>query len=247
MTFMPQQGGMPTSLKLLGKDILATKDLFTKDGKVRGGIPILFPNAGPINSPLYPGLKQHGFAREMRWMGEADGQSFTEELHSTDETLKQFPYKFILQVRGTLEEKKFTLLTTVTNAEVDKDMPLAMGLHPYFKVNKADRANIKFDFAGGEVFRDRKEEWMNGKAVSIDNPKKYSPSADMPIEIPGTGRIILDASDAYKKIVAWSEGDHICIEPWMGEPGALIDNPHHLGTKAPDNMISARFSIALDK
>ena len=52
--FCGERGGIITSLKIGGKEILYfNKEIFDhKDLNVRGGIPILFPNAGPIRSEI---------------------------------------------------------------------------------------------------------------------------------------------------------------------------------------------------
>ena len=64
----PERGGLVTSLSINNTEILyldrETFDDLTKN--VRGGIPLLFPNAGPLKGGLY-NLPQHGFARRMRW------------------------------------------------------------------------------------------------------------------------------------------------------------------------------------
>lgn len=243
--FIPQRGGHIAWLKLHNKDILRADPmgLLNPKGKIRGGMPILFPNAGKAE-----GLPQHGFVRDSnKWTHSVapDGQSFTEFLHSDEETEKIFPYKFIFEVGGRFERDRFIVSQSVQNLS-DRDMPVSFGLHPYFPVNSADKSKIKFNFAGGEELERRRDEWMNGKAVSINNPKKHALNAEMRISIPGLGELVLEASDEYQKIWVWSEPgqNFICIEPVMRDSNGLDDDPQMV---APSKFYSAYFSIELER
>ncbi|MEK7612871.1 MAG: hypothetical protein AAB449_01855 [Patescibacteria group bacterium] len=249
--FIPQRGGLVASFRPRGREALyMDKGTLTNPREnVRGGIPILFPNAGPIKNPLYPNLPQHGFARgSSAWEStiSPDKAEFTEWLHSSEETLAMYPYKFLLEMNGRLDENMFTLTQSVTNLEEENEMPVAFGLHPYFPVRNADKSKITFEFPGGEVLEEKKAEWMQGKAVSIDNPKAYALNAEMRVRIPGLGTLILEASPEYKKIWMWSlpGQDFVCIEPVMRDSGGLVDDPMRL---QPAEIYSAKFSIKLER
>jgi galactose mutarotase-like enzyme len=115
----------------------------------------------------------------------------------------------------------------VKNLEQGKTLPIAMGLHPYFRVPHDEKTNIRFNFEGGALIEQQIEQWANGKMVSIDNPKVSNPAAVMEVVTPGLGILRIDASPEYRKIWIWSEPgkDFICIEPVMRDIGGLIKNP----------------------
>lgn len=249
--FMPNRGGIIPSLKLYGKEVLYLdkETLLDTNKNVRGGIPILFPNAGPLDNPLYPNLKRHGFARtssEWTYSTSPDRSNFVESLVSSEESLRQYPFKYIFDVSGSFVGNTFGLTQEVTNLEEVKEMPVAFGLHPYFKVLNQDKQRIRFEFAGGKEFEERKEEWMAGDAVFIDNPKKYALNAEIACVIPGLGKLLLEASSGYEKIGVWTEPgkDFVCIEPWMRESGGLIDNPQLV---APGKSYALEFTIRVEK
>ncbi len=227
----PKRGDILTRLKLNGKEVLYLDEETFKNTEVnvKGGIPILFPNAGPLEkNEEFPNLEQHGFARKLEWQINKVENGFSSSLSSNSETKAFYPYEFKLSVSGNFEEDgSFTLNQEVENLEKNKELPISMGLHPYFKVQNEDKNNIKFNFEGGKFIEENIESWANGKAVSIDNPKVKNPNEVMEIIIPSLGKLLIDASVEYEKIWIWSMSgkDFICIEPVMRDKNGLIDNP----------------------
>ncbi|MBP6925450.1 MAG: hypothetical protein KBC22_00090 [Candidatus Pacebacteria bacterium] len=218
VSFCPQRGGMVTSLKFQGREVLYFDEstFYNRDTSVRGGIPILFPNAGIIpegaqNSEL-SNLKRHGFARDMEWDFQKESRGFSESLVSNAETKKVFPYDFKLSLRGEFQDDgSFTLYQKIENLDT-RDLPVSSGLHPYFKVDPSNKRNVQFDFPGGEIIKGNTDQWASGETVCIDNP-----STPMSMTIPNMGTLVLQLSPEYEKIWVWSmpEKDFICIEPVM--------------------------------
>lgn len=237
VSFCRERGGIITSIKFKDKEILYLDKatLQNREVNVRGGIPILFPNAGPIESPQYTNLKQHGFARNSsNWKTEKFINGFKETLMSTKETKKIFPYDFRFIINTNFEKDgSFTINQEVENLEDNEELPLSMGLHPYFKVPQDIKGEIKFNFEGGKFIEEQIELWANGKYISIDNPKVKNPNTVMEITIPTLGTLIIDASPLYKKIWIWSMPgkDFICIEPVMRDKGGLVENPEKIKIK----------------
>jgi len=230
--------GVIFSVKLNGKEVLHfDKAMFEeKKGRVKGGIPPLFPNAGPITENTnFPGLPQHGFARDSKWQTEKIVNGFRMNLFANEETKKMYPYNFIFSTSGVFnDDGSFTLIQEVENLEDKKDMPVSFGLHPYFKVPNEEKNNIKFNFEGGKFIEENIEVWANGKAISVDNPKTKDPSAIIEISVPSIGKLVIDASVEYKKIWVWSmkDKDFICIEPVMRDKNGLVDDPEKVKPKA---------------
>ncbi len=248
VSFSPERGGIITSLQFGGQEVLYfDESTFNDPAKnVRGGVPVLFPNAGPGNEALYPGLKQHGVARLSHdWVKEAAPDnhlgSFAESLTILLPT-PSYPYMFRTGISGSFDEAGvFTLTQSAANLSTEKEMPVSMGLHPYFKVDNAKRKDIRFDFPGGAIAEERADVWMNDGTVSIDNP-----NTDMRVVIPDVGTLVLRASPEYKKIWIWSkpDGDFVCIEPVMNDEGGLVNSPHMI---APGAQLSAFLRVALEK
>ncbi len=246
VSISPERGGIITSLKLGGTELLyMEEDTFQDTSKnVRGGIPILFPNAGPVEDARYPGLKQHGFARNSAaWQHRSASpdtpSAFSESLAAGEASRAVFPHDFELIMRGRFSSaRSFILDQTVLNRD-RADMPLAMGLHPYFRVPSSERSAIRFDFPGGEELEVRQEEWMNGQAVSIENP-----GSPLRVEVPNGGNLELKVSPEYKRIWVWSmpDKDFVCIEPVMRDAGGLVTDPEILGGH---ETITGRFEITL--
>lgn len=230
-SFCGERGGVITSLKLKGKEILYfDEDTFkNKNEAVRGGIPILFPNAGGLEeNSIYPNLKRHGFARDKEWQFENGEFSFRETLLSGNETKKVYPYDFQLSIIGEFEEDgSFTLKQEVKNMEKEKDMPISMGLHPYFNVPNIKKGYIKFDFLGGRKIEEQIIVWESGGTVYATNPKINDPDIDIKVDIPEMGTIIITMPNSYQNLWVWSMPgkDFVCIEPMMRGPNGLIDEP----------------------
>jgi D-hexose-6-phosphate mutarotase len=245
VSFCPKRGGIITSIKFKGKEILYfDKETFQNlKMNVRGGIPILFPNFGPIESLDFPGLKQHGFARDSsKWITIKNQNSFKEVLISDSESKKSYPYNFKLTVSGKFEEdNSITLKQEVENLDANKELPISMGLHPYFKVQDIEKRNIKFNCEDGKYIEDQVEPWSNGNDIYINNPNTL-----IKVTLPKIGILTIKASPEYKKIWIWSlpEKDFICIEPVMREKGGLVNNPKIIKPKA---IFSASINISLNE
>jgi galactose mutarotase-like enzyme len=245
VSYCPERGGIITSLKFGGKEILYfNKNTFENlTLSVRGGIPILFPNFGPINDPKYPDLKQHGFARtSSKWISEKITNGFKETLIADEDSLKSYPYHFELTINGKFEDNKsFTITQEVKNLENDKEMPISMGLHPYLKTPANKKGDIKFDFDGGRFIEEQVNAWANGKDTAATNP-----NTPMKIIIPNLGTVTIDASPEYRKIWIWSiaENDFVCVEPVMRKKNGLVEDPQMI---KPGETFSASVNFSFKK
>lgn len=250
LSWCPERGGIITSLKLKGKEILymdpETFDDPTQN--VKGGIPILFPNAGPLPADgPYP-LKQHGFGRtSAAWQViQSEAGQAIEQLRSSPESRAAFPFDLLLRIRAGIEtDGSITLEQQAINQEPEKEMPVAFGLHPYFQVEQDKKGEIKFDFPGGEIIEKEVENWSGGGTTSIDNPKLKDIDAVLRVHIPGAGWIVMDVSPEYRKIWVWSlpGKGFVCIEPVMRDPGGLIDDPEMV---RPGHSYSAKVNYRLE-
>lgn len=111
---------------------------------IRGGIPVCWPWFGFNEDKTLP---QHGFARTALWefvcSDELDEKtsSVTLKLTHSDETLKMWHYKFLLELKITISDKLVMELKT-TNLDCESFV-LTQALHTYFKVSHISDATIK--------------------------------------------------------------------------------------------------------
>lgn len=106
--------------------------------------PVLFPFVGGLrnnkyrlNGSEYEGEK-HGFARNSEFKLVQKTESVaTFELKESEETLKNYPYKFTLTIKYVLDSTKVRVIWTVKN-ENDCEMSFSIGGHPAFNLCEGD-------------------------------------------------------------------------------------------------------------
>lgn len=243
ISYCPELGGTITSIKIKGKEILRRDPNDLKGEKKRGGIPIMFPNAGPLKKMLEDAdevLEQHGpVSKSDKWKSKTDenGNKLIEELEG--ERSASYPYEqYLLRIISEIEEDGSVLLTQEVQNNSDKEMPISMGFHPYFAVPKGEKNNVEIDFGGNEKvnskIRENYKACLGGETIIIDRSELEDPEGnwDVKIKIPGNDTITLDVSKEYENIWIWSmksededEDDFICVEPVLRKPGGLTDNP----------------------
>ena len=114
--------------------------------------PILFPIVGTLknNSYLYNetvyNLSRHGFARDMEFkLVDQKENSVTFSIHSSQETLKVYPFEFELQIIYTVDNSNLNIAYKVTNNGKSK-MPFSIGAHPAFALpGNFEDYSIQFD------------------------------------------------------------------------------------------------------
>jgi galactose mutarotase-like enzyme len=102
--------------------------------------PVLFPIVGTLvrNHYRYKGteytLPRHGFAREKRFAMELAGPTeLVCTLQDDELTRMVYPFRFVLQIRYTLEGNRLAVEYTVLNPD-DKPLYFSLGAHPAFAV-----------------------------------------------------------------------------------------------------------------
>lgn len=111
---------------------------------IRGGVPVCWPWFGFNEDKTLP---QHGFARTALWefvcSDEVDEKtsSVTLKLTHSDETLKMWHYKFLLELKITISDKLVMELKT-TNID-ERAFKITQALHTYFSVSHISDVAIK--------------------------------------------------------------------------------------------------------
>ncbi len=240
VSYCPERGGIITSIVLGQREVLYLDRATFEDPTVhvKGGIPLMFPNAGsmPANcnrAPELSHLPQHGFARDSaNWTATVDdceGGSFTQVLRENAETKRVYPYNFELSYGATLRQNgTCTVRVAQKNRESTLSMPVAMGLHPYFPVPHRAKRDITFDFPYGNLLKGTCDQWSNGQSVSIANPAIDTEGAILHIQVPDLGTLHLKASRIFERIWIWSPPrmNCFCVEPVMRDKGGIVSDPY---------------------
>lgn len=117
---------------------------FEQGRAIRGGVPLCWPWFGFSEDKTLP---QHGFARTTMWefvsANEIDESETTLlfRLSNSEQTLKIWNYKFLLELQITIsKELKMELKTTNLD---DKAFKISQALHTYFSVSHISEVAIK--------------------------------------------------------------------------------------------------------
>jgi galactose mutarotase-like enzyme len=236
VTVVPARGGMVTSFFAAGSERLYLDEatLFDPSQNVRGGIPVLFPCPGKLEGDRFAfegktgSMKQHGFARTLPFVElgrEASGHASVElQLTDTEATRAMFPWAFSFRLRYALRESELSISAEVQNQGASP-MPFALGYHPYFLVQDADKSacaipslatrawdNVKktevpffpVDLSVGEVDLHLVDHNSNG--ATLETPK---------------GDIHMGGHFAHWVIWTLPGKNFVCLEPWSAQRNAL--------------------------
>lgn len=239
------------SLKKLGGE---TEYMWCADAAYWGRTsPVLFPFVGGLNNKEYRAkgktypMSQHGFARDMEFSFAGEKKSeegFPEiwfELQSDEETLKQYPYEFVLKLGYRLKGYQVEVLWQVENPSKE-ELPFSIGGHPAFNcpIEEGTKQSDYFlDFGDvDEIVSSRLSEnglvdgcmdvygLFDGKLAITENLFDHDA---LIIEEDQTHYAALCKKDGtpYLKIImeaplfgVWSppgrQAPFVCIEPWYG-------------------------------
>lgn len=218
-------------MNINGNEILYFNEdtFFDLSKNVRGGIPLLFPQAGPLRegSP-YP-MKQHGFARNSSFLSEITSEKIVLYFSTNKETFEVFPFSFHYRLEIVPLSNGFRLINTITNTG-DTVMPIAPWLHPYFAVANEFKQNISLSTQKENFF----DTWSIGGTHILEN------TTHLDVKLWKPYLLELDYDQKYKYIWLWSEPgkDFICIEPVTRNENGLLDAPILLSPHAPETFVS---------
>lgn len=255
---IPSRGALVTRMSVGGDELLYLDEstLVDLSKNVRGGIPVLFPTAGKLPGDTYPvgkqsySLPQHGFARRLPWaVRQAEEDLLVVGLSSSEETLRQFPWRFDAQLTFSLEDSQLTLDFDVENQDT-RPMPLHLGFHPYFRVPQAAKAAATVETTATRAWDNRQ-----GKVVPFTGWELAGDEVDLHLldhakagtvlhRGPKLRPIYLTWSAEYQRLVVWTlpGRDFVCVEPWTASAGALATGEGLIAV-APGERSSLVFEI----
>jgi len=146
-SFVPNYGGIGSSLIMGGRELLYQHDFFWDPDtqRTRGGWPFLFPNCGRLSRDgetdlwlfrgvRYP-LRSHGFGPKMPWTAEpgASENELRMVLTDTETTRTMYPFAFRVEITYRIEDDRFIAEPRFTNRSALENgaMPIYAGFHPY--------------------------------------------------------------------------------------------------------------------
>lgn len=255
---IPSRGALVTRMRVDGDELLYLDEATVADPakNVRGGIPVLFPIAGPLPGDTYSvdgqpyTLPQHGFARKLPWrVLQAEAARLAVELTSSEETLRHFPWRFDARLTFSLAGRRLTLAFEVENQD-SRPMPLHLGFHPYFHVPDAAKAQAGVETDATRAWDNQRKQDVafSGLALTeaeVDLHLKDHSKPDTTLERgPGLEPIRLSWSPEYRVLVVWTlrGKDFVCVEPWTAPAGALATGEGLMRVQA-GARVSLRFDI----
>ena len=247
--FCPERGGIITNWVSDGKEILYFDEerFMDKTKSIRGGIPILFPICGNLNTSSsvfgkdYLQLKQHGFARDSQWQ-----YSFNENekslclfLNDSQKTQKYYPFYFELRIEVTLKINCLKFEISIHN-KTDIPMPVNFGLHPYFNVS--DFKNLEFIDNPLNCQNQEKNIISN----TLDELNNINFGVDLLMYTSGRSffrdkifkrQVTINHPYPFDLAVIWSDPPRrmICLEPWTSPRNSFVDGFRNIMIPANDS------------
>ena len=215
--------------------------------------PVLFPIVGRLKDDEYKvgeksyTMKQHGLARNLNFsMIRNDGYSIIFELKSTPQTLKQYPFPFILHIQYTLKENDLIVFYRVTNP-AKTPLYFSIGGHPAFNCpihEGAKRSDYQLVFDKKETAATQRltNGIRNNKKVSVLKKEqafkitkklfdedalvfKNLKSSKVSLQ-KGKKKVLTFDFEGFPYLGIWSMNQvspFVCIEPWYG----VADKKNH--------------------
>lgn len=208
--------------------------------------PVLFPIVGRLKNDTYYHnnqayqMSQHGIARNMPFNCVSHNASHAHfELHSNDETKKNYPFDFVLRLKYSLHENDLTLIYEVENISSDV-LYFSLGMHPGFKLplfeheayndyyiecNEVEQAG-RYLISGGLITTSQEPVFEQQNRLDLHKELFYKDAlvfknlASSALTIKSKNHshgLSLEAKDfPYYGIWAQQNADFVCLEPWCG-------------------------------
>jgi len=254
--FCPKRGGVITNWVSDGNEILYfdEKRFMDKTKSIRGGIPILFPICGNLNTSNsvfgsdYLQFPQHGFARDLQWQYyfNKNRNSLCLILNESKKTKKYYPFDFELKIEVNLKVNCLEFEITIHN-KTEITMPINFGLHPYFNVS--DLKNL--EFIDNPLNCQNQEKNIISK--TLDELHNISFGVDLLMYTDGRSafrdkifkrHVTLNNPYPFDLGVIWSDPPRrmICLEPWTSPRNSFVDGFRNI--MIPSN-VSQRFDASI--
>lgn len=235
--------------------------------------PILFPIVGTLKNNTYTlngneySMTRHGFARDNHFnVKEHNSRNVIFSFTSNDDTKKQFPFDFELELKYELRDKKLSMDYTVRNTG-NTAMPFSLGAHPAFALpDNFNKYSLHFETAEPLISSTLENDLISDKTIQIQTnngelPLFYDLFKDdalilkslqsdfIEIKKDGVAFLKVEFND-FPHLGIWTKQDapFICIEPWQGYSDSYnadgdFTRKDGIVTLQPQEEFSAGFSI----
>jgi len=259
---VPERGGLISGWSCSGHELvyLDLERFLDPAQSVRGGFPVLFPITGGLPDNLLPlpqgnfSLSQHGFARQMPWRLEPlpDGRGIQLQLTDTPETLKAYPFNFLLSMEVRLAQSALEISTLVENRSSEV-MPFSFGLHPYFNLSSLE--TVRFEGLPAQCLNHLSME----EASSAEQMERLASGIDLLVRPTGSVRLVdpgagtsleLQLTHPLDLVVLWTEPPRpmVCMEPWTAPRQALLSGDRKLELSPGAGMrLDTRYAFKVTK
>jgi galactose mutarotase-like enzyme len=205
-----------TSWSVEGRHILFPQQdlIIAGERRKRGGTPLCFPNFGKPVTYNEIGLPQHGFFRDTKDMlyRTQPEDSFVVMAGGVCAYGLEYTINLKMQVHYHRKISTLTQAMYITSGDRKEMMPLCLGFHPYFKVN---REYMNFVRDGKEMNMDifTDQTLLSAQEFDFKNTFEVQLDKNLSVEINCRG----DFETGQQKIYIWSDrpDEYICIEPVM--------------------------------
>lgn len=230
----PDYGGMVTSLKVEGKEILFLDESKLASSPVTaGGIPILFPFPGKTAGDSYEidgetyYMPMHGIVKNRTFAVKEQEENSVKLWVREDAASfeRNYPFVYKLEILYQITNESLVIKARIKN-ESEKELVHFIGWHPYFKAAEREALKLEhymtvhYDYVN-KVDRqapeeiDLKQNLDDVFCMPLKNEYKLSNSKDG-----YSVRCIMD--EPYQSIVIYNgTPGSICVEPWCGIPDSI--------------------------
>jgi galactose mutarotase-like enzyme len=237
--------------------------------------PVLFPIVGTLKNNSYQcngrqyHLSRHGFARDMVFeLIDKRENSATFAIQSSDDTRKQYPFNFELQINYTLEDNSLSIYYKVVNKS-GSQMPFSIGAHPAFSLaGNFEDYNLQFEKDELLEYNLLENDLITNETNVLDATNKLVP---LNYELFKNDALIFKSLQSkyvtilknqtpllrvnyanFPHLGIWTKinAPFLCIEPWFGYSDSVESNGNLMEKDGiqiiePQQTFEAKFSIEI--
>lgn len=245
--------------------------------------PNLFPVIGVLKDGAYYfegqkfNLPKHGFVRhnDNIRLTHRDETGLTFELNYSEETLKNYPFKFRFQISFRLEAKTLQVSHEVINLD-EKPLYFSLGGHPAFNIPTGEGEEYEDYYLQFDQKQDLNSYVLNEDGLLTNKTKVISENDDrirltrnlfdddalifknisskkVSLNSRKSGTILSVAYDDFNNLGVWAKpgAPYVCIEPWLGiadnaETDRNIKTKEGIMELMPSQTFNASYSISIE-
>jgi len=232
-----------------------------------GQAPVLFPSVGRMRNFKYNfegkeyDMGIHGFARHSEFAVKEEAGKLTFSMTNNAETMKSYPFEFLLEVIYTLDGNRLYTEYRVTNTSNSQDLLFGIGAHPGFNVplvSGEEFTDYYLEFEGFDslthynfvppgllLHNDTTEVKLENSRIPLSYEFFENILTLMLADTPVKKVAIKSKKSPYhvtmeydsQHLAIWSNpAPYVCLEPWDGLPD-YADTNGDLATKIGNHKL----------